>query len=451
MKKLYYNDITLKWAIITQCLVLVLFSNACMKQPIIGKANDYEFQEIIPEGFSAFPSLRTFDGPGTLIRINEHGEKYFVEELKFDQNKINAGEETFPEFHMSTNKSNENYMRLFDLSAPGKDTNIKLMYDDISFVDYMVNLGGAIRERVSENVIEQALNEYFREIVRNKSNDFTSVSNRSTPGAIRSFDIKDREKSSYYVICETISVKNIKYKLIERQSFSPELSFNLNSWVDLNSNLRWENESKWTIISDFNVPHRIFYKTLEFSVVTNDSFSIKPKTARWNTEPTAQEPILKIKDPIINPISLNIVHNINSTNYHKTLDSLRKIFELRSLESLEYGKTVQETPTGTYFRLPPYNFNPNWVVPTEKGSRFFEIFKISENDFLIVAFTTSELAASISRLDGIKENEIPFSPTHVDNFNCIVLIPYSRIKKINSRKIPTTDVGDLRIIDVVIK
>jgi hypothetical protein len=156
-------------------------------------------------------------------------------------------------------------------------------------------------------------------------------------------------------------------------------------------------------------------------------------------------------DSTLEPITLEIIYDITPSEYERVLDSLRKSFGLRNPEPLEFGRSVNETPAGTYFYLPPDAININYVLDGTVSNRHFETYKISEKLYYLVSFTTNESASLISRLNGRDKIDVTVSTVPWGDFDCVILIPSYRIIESKSRKIPTKEMGKLKILDFVLK
>jgi len=155
--------------------------------------------------------------------------------------------------------------------------------------------------------------------------------------------------------------------------------------------------------------------------------------------------------PSLDPYSPKIVFNLTHDNHSLILDSLKKSLECRRPQPLEYGKPIREMPDGTSFYLSPRFLSMDAEVETWEGIESFECFKISENVILIFAFTSNEHAVSISRLDGIVRRNLTLSTIMWEEHDCLILLPLDRIIEKDTRDIRSTGVGELTILDAVVK
>lgn len=162
------------------------------------------------------------------------------------------------------------------------------------------------------------------------------------------------------------------------------------------------------------------------------------------------------------PITLKIVFDLKVEKADSVIGSLRRAFALRELKPLESGKSINETPSGTFFYLHVIYLDRGedfvadvlsrgGISRNREGINYFEIFKVAEDQIFIVGFTSSERASSISRLNGLSKKEIILSPLIWNGVNCLSLVPIDRILAGRVREISTDDNEAFFILDAAIQ
>lgn len=162
------------------------------------------------------------------------------------------------------------------------------------------------------------------------------------------------------------------------------------------------------------------------------------------------------------PISLKVLFDLNPNRINLILDSLRTSYQLRSIQLLESGKSIEETPSRTFFYFLASHFHytkeflnnvlkKNSTLRKRNDNCQFEIFKVSEKQIFIVAFVSNESASLISRLNGKERKELILSSVFWDTTSCLVLIPFERILMAKAREITTDDNKIICVLNTVIK
>jgi hypothetical protein len=161
------------------------------------------------------------------------------------------------------------------------------------------------------------------------------------------------------------------------------------------------------------------------------------------------------------PISLQIIPNVSREKMDSVLVAMRHFQNLRELTPLETGKSISETPSGTFFLVSPLylthaegRLSEMLQSPVERvGYREmrFEVHYVSEGMIFLVALVSSEAASGISRLDGATKKHVTLSPVLWDSIETLVLVPLDRIIEAKYREIQTTDIGDIIVLDVIVQ
>ena len=171
---------------------------------------------------------------------------------------------------------------------------------------------------------------------------------------------------------------------------------------------------------------------------------------------------------VLNPVSLEIKPNISKEKIDPVIIAIRNSRKLRELTPLESGKSIVNTPYGTFFFVHGSSDLGYCPMLTEScfkevllGTRAqrtrdlrysdFDVHYISRDQILLLEFVSSETAASISKLDGYSRKEVTLSPFLWDHVNTLILLPLDRIIKANYRNIRNTDNQQILVIDAVIQ
>jgi hypothetical protein len=162
------------------------------------------------------------------------------------------------------------------------------------------------------------------------------------------------------------------------------------------------------------------------------------------------------------PISLQIIPNVSREKMDSVLVAMRHSQKLRELTPLETGKSISETPSGTFFlvfslylthaegRLSEM-LQRSAVARLRDIESDFEVHYVSEGTIFLVAFVSTETASGISRLDGATKTQVTLSPVPWESIETLVLVPLDRIIEAKARQIQTTDAGEVDVLDVIVQ
>jgi hypothetical protein len=166
------------------------------------------------------------------------------------------------------------------------------------------------------------------------------------------------------------------------------------------------------------------------------------------------------------PISLQIIPNVSREKMDSVLVAMRRSQQLRELTPLETGKSVSETPSGTFFFV-PYIYLKHAegrlsemsqqgeviarVEYVEYRRFYFEVHYVSEGMIFLVVFVSSESATEISRLDGTTNKHVTLSPLPWDGIETLVFLPLDRIVEARDREIQTRDSSRVCVLDVIVQ
>lgn len=194
----------------------------------------------------------------------------------------------------------------------------------------------------------------------------------------------------------------------------------------------------------------------------------KPDTD--NTTSTKQQQAFDQKQkmgessPAVLPASLEniaVVQGITEKNVGPILQSLRSQRQLRALETLESGRTVAETPRGTYFFVSIFYMtvsegNMAATLIKKKVDRFggsdayFEIHYPQNGPLLLVGFTSESDAARLaSPSHGVQRVSLSALPW--EKMPSLVLVPADKIISANDRYVDLSKDHRIQILDAEIK
>lgn len=176
---------------------------------------------------------------------------------------------------------------------------------------------------------------------------------------------------------------------------------------------------------------------------------------------------LKNKEPLTSSGSLpvvtddvGIVHGLTKTTLDRTLQSVRTKRHLRPLEALESGRSVTETPRGTYFFIPYLYLDTSSAKMLEKLDRitvsrfknrswYFEIHYPKTGAPIIMALThESDAIRLVSPNHEIQKISIAASPW--EKMTSLVSLPANCIMTAKQRTLNLKD-GDMYVLDLEIK
>ena len=167
-------------------------------------------------------------------------------------------------------------------------------------------------------------------------------------------------------------------------------------------------------------------------------------------------------------ISLEVQHGASVSTAQSSLVPLRSKRQLRNLTFAESGRTVQETPPGTYFfvrassLLPPrlagrsyYEFVTQFMRLTV--SRYgtpksdLEIHYVLGGQPMVVVFVDETTASRITQLSGKEDREFMATPNAAKSMTSVVSLPLGRIKRATWRVAEESPANRLLIFDFVVQ
>lgn len=190
---------------------------------------------VVPQGpkfenFQVFASPRSFDPPGRIYRVQPDGQVFGVITLSITPQ---SGEESIPKIETKANSSLEELLETVGVVAEEVPASIS-----------------AEIKRKREVTFEglDAKREFLDDA------DLDNVLPKALAG------IKIRSDNKYYVIRETISSKEINYKMDKSWILNAGFDARFKDIVKNKTNLDWDSGENFSMNKKFNQPLRIWYK-----------------------------------------------------------------------------------------------------------------------------------------------------------------------------------------------
>ncbi|MEH0166730.1 hypothetical protein [Roseateles microcysteis] len=172
-----FERLMMKRGISTFTVVVALLSG-CATQPPRPPVGAPEL-----EGFEAFATPRTFDGPGTVYRIDSDGKRFPVAEIVF---RVRSGEEAIPKYKSRRDLSLNQFLEALGASAEAMPASVKVNLSNVRSANIEATTGQ--RQYVQDNDVEPTL---------------LAWADKTDPKA----------ENEYYLIREVIATPALTYKV----------------------------------------------------------------------------------------------------------------------------------------------------------------------------------------------------------------------------------------------
>ena len=164
----------------------------------------------------------------------------------------------------------------------------------------------------------------------------------------------------------------------------------------------------------------------------------------------------------LKPTTLEIIATSNEANANVIRQRIRERASLRPLTTLESGKPVGETPSGTYFYVWAASLGfTGWETQPDlkraSAGRAFrprddvEIHAQKAGGFVMLAFCSGAQAADVASLDGKTQRALTIFGTPWEEARTLIIIPVNRIARYRSRRIEIDQHIEFQAIDVVVR
>jgi hypothetical protein len=217
--------------------------------------------ELFPD-FQMFPSARTFDPPGSIFRINHDGIRYDVADISSEV-ATTGGFEDIPD---------QTGRRRVDGNFLGGLLNDRASGSVSASGSYIVSLkvSGAVRESTSDLNLDRAL-------------------------ALALKEVSLRTDNRYFIIRETIAVRQVDYELATADLESVAAKVGVTPASNSKVALKQLDSGSSALIGRYETPYRLFYKVEQIQFNSNGlngdlKLSREPvrKVLDWRDPPPAK-------------------------------------------------------------------------------------------------------------------------------------------------------------------
>lgn len=268
MKKMLFGRMPYNVILASVCAFL---SGCCFFRPCGEPSNMSNFPE---PGFQMFATPRSKYLPGTIVRQNEKGTMFTVDDLNKD-NKLNIS--TVNESIGGIEKTGKFDFNLGFIFGPAGKGNFDLNKNfTLAF-----KVGGVTRSVTSDSDIGRLLPETY-----------ARIKTLYKPGW------------RYFLIRETISVQSIAYRFDRETITNIGGEGKINAAVSATAGVKWEGKDRYQLSEDFEPPRQVFFKAEElepqyYPVETSMSAkSWEPGTTATESSTATTEPDTFIRVPV---------------------------------------------------------------------------------------------------------------------------------------------------------
>lgn len=183
-------------------------------------------------------------------------------------------------------------------------------------------------------------------------------------------------------------------------------------------------------------------------------------------EPTKQQQTLSqhqemSRGPAEIPDNLGVIHGITPKTSDQTLNSLRAKRQLRPLEALESGRSVAETPRGTYFFIFYMALRADRGKMVEalgalnvarfgEAKAYFEIHLLKVGSPIIIGFAAESDAVRVGS-PTLEVRKISIAPVPWEKMTSLLSLPADRIVTARTRTLSLSERESIYILDCEIR
>jgi hypothetical protein len=214
------------------CVTLIAVASTGCQRPgpvaIVGHSIELD------PGFQVFPTPRTFDGPGTVFRVDQNHTRYPVTELRVQVKDV--GEE--------------------QVGTYAKHSSWKL--------SALANFLGAIKNLLVDPSVSADLSKTINSTFEfGEGHRERIVDEKELNDSLNKSGVTFRKDSRYFVIYETIAVPKIKVVITNGSELSAEAKADLKKVANADIGIKGDSESEFALIKNFDKPFRVFYTAEE--------------------------------------------------------------------------------------------------------------------------------------------------------------------------------------------
>lgn len=158
---------------------------------------------------------------------------------------------------------------------------------------------------------------------------------------------------------------------------------------------------------------------------------------------------------------IRVAHGLTPVTAAAALTAIRSRNSLRPLRDLETGRSLADSPEGTFFYVSPFTlvFGPNDPFPSNSGligqapindEKYFEVQHRSDGGLYIIAFAAEVDADRIRRLRDGEAVSVTVSPKLWEFQTSVVEIATDRLRSVNPRLLLLDGERDLYVLDLKI-
>lgn len=195
--------------------------------------------------------------------------------------------------------------------------------------------------------------------------------------------------------------------------------------------------------------------------VTPPIASVSTETTKLQQEPSNSQETVKSTGPLpAIPNNLGVLHGITQRTMDQTLQSIRARRQLRALDALESGRSVADTPRGSYFfvyivylssssRKMVETLNSDKVSRFRNNNYYFEIHYPKSGAPIIVGFASESDAARLSS-PSHEIRKVSLAALPWEKMSSLVFLPADRIISSTPRSLDLSERDRIPTLDIEI-
>lgn len=203
---------------------------SCRTSPRVPPTNVTGGFDLSYPRFQTFPTPRTFDGPGEVFRIDQHGKRQPVTNVASQLPPLSAGSEFLPRYSSKTHGTVDAMLAFLGRTTANASLDARARQQ----IDVTVELFEGERERSYDEPLKTVLQAYF--------DAYPMI-----------------EGSDYFVIRETIAFSKISYVFSQQDASTIGGELGVHQVAILVGAHVRADENSWVLDQVFETPHRVFF------------------------------------------------------------------------------------------------------------------------------------------------------------------------------------------------
>ena len=220
----------IKWLVMGTVFVLA----GCVGLSKSGPSGTTDFNK---EGWRPFSSVRTGDAPGRIYRVAPSGEVFEVTQVTLSPRKDNH--------------------HLYEVSKMSEFTLGEIL-ETIGVAAEVIPIKVRSNLERKSQIYTQSL-EAEREFLEDRD-----ITDEAVASALAG--IKIRDDNRYYLIRETLSSRNLNFKIDKSWLADLEVAADIEKVVKSNTNVKWTDGDQISLNKEFDEAYRIWYKPERLSI-----------------------------------------------------------------------------------------------------------------------------------------------------------------------------------------